>query len=106
MGFPGEPRAIARYRKARLLEEKRKEIIWWTWPGSNRRPLPCHGSALPAAPQAHAFDSWAAGPRFGFVGHRPTVDHWVHARGACCSIFAPAVELVNAAGEARAAWWN
>src|ERR1039457_27896 len=28
--------------------------IWWTWPGSNRRPLPCHGSALPAAPQAHS----------------------------------------------------
>ena len=27
--------------------------IWWTWPGSNRRPLPCHGSALPTAPQAH-----------------------------------------------------
>src|SRR5579863_7714356 len=26
---------------------------WWTWPGSNRRPLPCHGSALPAAPQSH-----------------------------------------------------
>ena len=26
---------------------------WWTWSGSNRRPLPCHGSALPAAPQAH-----------------------------------------------------
>src|SRR5436305_6443992 len=25
---------------------------WWTWSGSNRRPLPCHGSALPAAPQA------------------------------------------------------
>ena len=22
-------------------------IIWWTWSGSNRRPLPCHGSALP-----------------------------------------------------------
>ena len=28
-------------------------LIWWTWSGSNRRPLPCHGSALPAAPQAH-----------------------------------------------------
>src|SRR6266700_811771 len=28
-------------------------IKWWTWSGSNRRPLPCHGSALPAAPQAH-----------------------------------------------------
>src|SRR5260370_692883 len=27
--------------------------VWWTWSGSNRRPLPCHGSALPAAPQAH-----------------------------------------------------
>src|SRR5580698_11576 len=25
---------------------------WWTWTGSNRRPLPCHGSALPTAPQA------------------------------------------------------
>src|SRR5581483_9205415 len=29
---------------------------WWTWSGSNRRPLPCHGSALPAAPQAHRKD--------------------------------------------------
>jgi hypothetical protein len=28
-------------------------ISWWTWSGSNRRPLPCHGSALPTAPQAH-----------------------------------------------------
>ena len=26
--------------------------VWWTWSGSNRRPLPCHGSALPTAPQA------------------------------------------------------
>jgi hypothetical protein len=31
--------------------------IWWTWSGSNRRPLPCHGSALPAAPQAHWYHS-------------------------------------------------
>jgi hypothetical protein len=30
---------------------------WWTWSGSNRRPLPCHGSALPAAPQAHSSTS-------------------------------------------------
>ena len=28
-------------------------LFWWTWTGSNRRPLPCHGSALPTAPQAH-----------------------------------------------------
>jgi hypothetical protein len=27
---------------------------WWTWTGSNRRPLPCHGSALPTAPQAQS----------------------------------------------------
>src|SRR5579871_784963 len=26
-------------------------LVWWTWSGSNRRPLPCHGSALPTAPQ-------------------------------------------------------
>src|SRR5437879_13564925 len=25
---------------------------WWTWPGSNRRPLPRHGSSLPVVPQA------------------------------------------------------
>ncbi len=31
----------------------RHRNCWWTWSGSNRRPLPCHGSALPAAPQAH-----------------------------------------------------
>src|SRR5436305_12711844 len=31
----------------------REGLDWWTWSGSNRRPLPCHGSALPAAPQAH-----------------------------------------------------
>src|SRR5256714_4123298 len=33
---------------------------WWTWPGSNRRPLPCHGSALPTAPQAHLLKGKAA----------------------------------------------
>jgi len=37
-----EKRSICKYLK-----------IWWTWSGSNRRPLPCHGSALPTAPQAH-----------------------------------------------------
>ena len=37
------------------------EEIWWTWSGSNRRPLPCHGSALPAAPQAHCQESTSCG---------------------------------------------
>src|SRR5258708_22112741 len=38
-------------------DEKEGEVFenfWWTWTGSNRRPLPCHGSALRTAPQAHA----------------------------------------------------
>src|SRR5208282_6113969 len=39
------------------------EEIWWTWSGSNRRPLPCHGSALPAAPQAHTSGSPGTGIR-------------------------------------------
>ena len=34
---------------------------WWTWSGSNRRPLPCHGSALPAAPQAHCYSTHRVG---------------------------------------------
>src|SRR5437667_11185463 len=41
-------RRQARKRYLQVVERK-----WWTWSGSNRRPLPCHGSALPAAPQAH-----------------------------------------------------
>src|ERR1041384_1993113 len=36
-----------------MNRDRLSEIIWWTWSGSNRRPLPCHGSALPTAPQAH-----------------------------------------------------
>jgi hypothetical protein len=30
----------------------RTRVVWWTWRDSNPRPLPCHGSALPTAPQA------------------------------------------------------
>ena len=40
----------------RHLDDRNQEGFWWTWSGSNRRPLPCHGSALPAAPQAHRKD--------------------------------------------------
>ena len=29
--------------------------VWWSWGGSNPRPLECHSSALPAAPQPHTF---------------------------------------------------
>ena len=31
-----------------------KGVSWWTWRDSNPRPLPCHGSALPTAPQARS----------------------------------------------------
>src|SRR5579863_10701265 len=31
--------------KSRVAQTLR--FNWWTWSGSNRRPLPCHGSALP-----------------------------------------------------------
>lgn len=34
-----------------LLAEMAR-LGWWTWRDSNPRPSPCHGDALPAAPQA------------------------------------------------------
>jgi len=27
---------------------------WWTWSGSNRRPLPCHGKELYVCVRCHA----------------------------------------------------
>src|SRR5205085_6527605 len=40
---------------------------WWTWSGSNRRPLPCHGSALPAAPQAHVRGHYGCLADYSFI---------------------------------------
>src|ERR1700733_12534336 len=55
-------------RRHSLLSQKVWEI-WWTWSGSNRRPLPCHGSALPAAPQAHnkATNGKKTRRKYGFI---------------------------------------
>ena len=55
----------------RHLHKLRSDMarFWWTWSGSNRRPLPCHGSALPAAPQAHFAE-----------GARSERDRWHHFR--------------------------
>src|SRR5258708_38886448 len=39
------PRVSVIFDYAYLVDWER--VIWWTWSGSNRRPLPCHGSALP-----------------------------------------------------------
>src|SRR5947209_5423494 len=55
---------IGKDRRDEVLSERARsasERDWWTWSGSNRRPLPCHGSALPAAPQAHCIDFRARG---------------------------------------------
>jgi hypothetical protein len=30
-------------------------MIWWTWPGSNRRPPACKAGALPAELHAHEY---------------------------------------------------
>ena len=46
--YPTSISPIQAVRGPQVFEE-----LWWTWTGSNRRPLPCHGSALPTAPQAH-----------------------------------------------------
>ena len=48
-----EPTTSPASRGAPSFQRFESIKIWWTWSGSNRRPLPCHGSALPAAPQAH-----------------------------------------------------
>src|SRR5574340_192799 len=33
---------------------RRTSVVWWSWPGLNRRPRECHSRALPTAPQPHA----------------------------------------------------
>ena len=30
-------------------------ILWWSRPGSNRRPLECHSSALPTELRPHVY---------------------------------------------------
>ncbi len=51
--FVGQALGVEVFGAERVTEGLVTDWIWWTWSGSNRRPLPCHGSALPAAPQAH-----------------------------------------------------
>jgi hypothetical protein len=35
---------------------RERELSWWTWPGSNRRPPACKAGALPAELHAHSFN--------------------------------------------------
>ena len=48
---------------------------WWSWRGSNSRPLECHSSALPAELQPHMF------------GFRLRVVHLTHVSNRCQYIF-------------------
>jgi hypothetical protein len=43
--------------------------VWWTWRDSNPRPLACHASALPTAPQARESDI----PKIARAGRRSGV---------------------------------
>src|SRR2546425_6723290 len=52
-GRPENPAGRSHRLRSSLRVGMWESELWWTWSGSNRRPLPCHGSALPAAPQAH-----------------------------------------------------
>src|SRR5690349_24809855 len=64
--------------------------IWWTWSGSNRRPLPCHGSALPAAPQAHKGRSANSILADTYALVKPTSQNFwpaSHLFGSCFSAF-------------------
>src|SRR5690349_10524362 len=55
--FPAGRDALRKFSVCNYVKQRTRRK-WWTWSGSNRRPLPCHGSALPAAPQAHKADSF------------------------------------------------
>jgi hypothetical protein len=59
--------------RGRLKTSAKKGVIWWTWSGSNRRPLPCHGSALPncaTGPRAEGCNSFIVSAAEGFVNAR------------------------------------
>src|SRR5208337_4568219 len=100
---------------ARCRQQAYTWEIWWTWSGSNRRPLPCHGSALPAAPQAHWFHSrLAAPPRQTRLGQRTSTriglalipgSNWspmVNSRNIFVRLLLPCLIALLAAGLARA----
>ena len=53
--FPEEP-TKKYFPKQKRLHEISRSLFWWTLPGSNRSPLPCHGSALPNELRAHVFN--------------------------------------------------
>ena len=60
--------------KTRLVTRKCLEI-WWTWPGSNRRPPACKAGALPA--ELHA--------RF----NQPSLNHFCRWRILCAAQYKP-----------------
>ncbi len=63
-----------------FTERRADHLPWWTEPGSNRRPLRCHHSALPTELSAQKFFSLAAPPRFELRlgGSKPPVLFQLH----------------------------
>ena len=50
-------------------------VSWWAMPGSNRRPLPCEGSALPAAPIARGLTADRGLTAHSILAHAAGVTH-------------------------------
>jgi hypothetical protein len=64
-----------RWYKKRVKLRLTPHYSWWSWRGSNSRPLECHSSALPAELQPHTF------------GFRLRVVHLTYAFDQCQHIF-------------------
>ncbi len=41
------------YDQSQKSDRVKRSLVWWSWPGLNRRPRECHSRALPTAPQPH-----------------------------------------------------
>src|SRR5258708_38977541 len=86
------------YNQAMRLREVFSKFfkIWWTWPGSNRRPPACKAGALPAELHAHSWShlyskAFTAIPHSHPSQHRHncarTVPNKLHlAVGACATV--------------------
>jgi hypothetical protein len=74
------PRWLADGTKKRSSSRLTHRYSWWSWRGSNSRPLECHSSALPAELQPHTF------------GFRLRVVHLTHVFDQCQYIFLDILE--------------
>jgi hypothetical protein len=73
--------------KLQRKSRRDRELSWWTWPGSNRRPPACKAGALPAELHAHSYNISI----LGHFGMRRTCDWCAGEQGnpAGCYFQAP-----------------